>query len=89
VPNYPLVSSVGITDARGLGIFNTNFPKRSAQRLDLSDRDYFLRARAGERDLIFSKPLQGRLTGEWSLVLARRPWCSTISGSAWAGARLC
>ena len=71
-PNYPLVSRVAITDDRGLSFFNTSFPTLSAQHLDLSDRDYFIRARAGEKGLIFSNPLQARLTGEWSLVMARR-----------------
>ena len=72
VPNYPLVSRVGITDDRGEGFFNTNFPTLSAQHLDLSDRDYFQRARSGEKGLIFAGPLRTKLTNEWSQVLARR-----------------
>ena len=72
VPNYPLVGRVGIVDARGANCFNTGLPVPSEQRLDLSDRDYFQRARAGEKSLIFAGPLQARLTGEWSLILAHR-----------------
>ncbi|NVO04690.1 MAG: PAS domain S-box protein, partial [Rhodoferax sp.] len=72
VPNYPLISRVGITNELGISSINTGYGSAPVQYLNLSDRDYFQRARAGDKGLIYSGPLMARLTGEWSLVLARR-----------------
>lgn len=47
-------------------------PDSSLLPLDASSRDYFRRAQSGERGLVFSGPLQSKLTGEWALTLSRR-----------------
>ena len=72
VPNYPLVNRIVVFNSGGQEIVNTGVPRRSAPAIHVSDRDYFQRARAGEKRLIFSGPLQSRLTGEWTLILAHR-----------------
>ena len=72
VPNYPLVSRVGVIDSHGEELINTGFPEQATKGFNFSDREYFVRARAGEKGLIFSGPLEGKLNGEWSLILARR-----------------
>jgi PAS domain S-box-containing protein len=72
VPNYRLLSRIGIVNERGMEFINTAFAKQLTPRLDLSDRDYFRRARAGDKGLIIFGPVQSRLTGEWALFLARR-----------------
>jgi hypothetical protein len=72
VDYYPLVARIGVTDIAGMTVFHTAIVKYPHQRWDLSDRDYFSRAKAGETGLIYSEPLQAKLTGEWALVLARR-----------------
>ena len=72
IPAYSLVSRLGIIDERGINVLNTGFDEQSPRALDLSDRDYFRRARDGDKALLFEGPVQARLTKEWSLLLARR-----------------
>jgi PAS domain S-box-containing protein len=72
VPDYPLVSRVGVIDARGMEFLNTGVASRFGRGLTVKDRDYFRRASAGAKGLLFEGPLQSRLTGEWTLILARR-----------------
>ncbi len=69
---YPLVERIGFTGTDGVTAFNTGFDAFDQRRPDLSDRDYFSRARAGEAGLLFSGPLRAKLGGERSLILARR-----------------
>ncbi|HLO66734.1 MAG TPA: response regulator [Holophaga sp.] len=72
LPYTPLLARVGIADAGGFVVFNSSFGPAEIGHLDLSDREYFQRARAGEPGPIFAGPLRMRLTGEWALILARR-----------------
>ena len=72
VHHYPLVDRVGVTGPEGMTVFNSAVAYDPAHPIDLSDRDYFTRAESGETGLLFSGPLQAKLTGEWSLVLVRR-----------------
>ena len=72
MPNYPFANRIGIINDRGENVLNTGSSSQPAQGINLSDRDYFQRARVGEKELIFSGPLQTRLKGDWSLILARR-----------------
>ncbi|MDE2369061.1 MAG: response regulator [Burkholderiales bacterium] len=72
LPNYPLVNRVDIIDERGSHFLTTALPTPSTRNLNLADRDYFQRARAGAKGLIYAGPLRSKLTGEWTLVLARR-----------------
>jgi len=42
-------------------------------KLNLADRDYFIRLKDRQQDgLLIAKPLNNRLTGEWTLMFARR-----------------
>ena len=68
---HPLVKRIGILDSSGLNIINTGFSTKD-MRLNASDRQYFQRAKAGDRTLIFDGPLQPKAAPEWSLILARR-----------------
>ncbi|MBI5257452.1 MAG: response regulator [Burkholderiales bacterium] len=68
----PFIKRIGIIDKDGINFFNTGFTDLHGARPDAADRPYFIRARAGERELIFDGPLQPRLSPEWSLVVARR-----------------
>lgn len=72
VPAYPLVSRLGITDSRGVNLINTGFDEHSPRGQDLSNRNYFRRARDGDKGLLFEGPVQAKLTKEWALILARR-----------------
>ena len=72
VQNYPLVSRVDIVDDHGTNFLTTGLYAQTDQHLDLSNRDYFKRAHAGVKGLIFSDPLLSSLTKEWSIILARR-----------------
>ncbi|MFO1329217.1 MAG: PAS domain-containing protein [Rubrivivax sp.] len=69
---HPLVKRIGITDDAGLITFSTAEIEPAAQRAEVSARAYFQRARGGEAGPIYEGPLQARLAGEWSLVIARR-----------------
>ncbi len=72
VPYYPLVVRIGITDPAGSIILNTEFSEAENLPIAVADRDYFRQARQGDRDLIFSGPLQSKRTNEWAMILARR-----------------
>ena len=72
VPAYAVVSRLGIADERGTVVFNTGFDANSPRSFSIADRDYFQRARDGEKRMQFEGPVQARLDKEWSLVLARR-----------------
>jgi len=73
LPYYPLVARVGTTDPKGIVVFNTGFQNGEvSQQIDLSQRNYFVRAQAGEDRLFFEGPLKTRINPEWALVLARR-----------------
>jgi PAS domain S-box-containing protein len=69
---HPFVERIGIAGKDGTNILNTGFAGASATWPQVHDRDYFRRAEAGDKTLIFDGPLQPRLSPEWSLILARR-----------------
>jgi len=71
LPYYGLIARVGVADASGQVVLNTNAQGQGPQ-FDLSSRSYFGRARSGEKPLIIEGPQQSMLTGEWALALARR-----------------
>ncbi|SDH19450.1 response regulator [Propionivibrio dicarboxylicus] len=70
--HYDAVSRIGITDANGIVVVNSGFADQNRPPTDLSDRDYFRRAKGGELGRLYAGPLQSRLTDEWVIVLARR-----------------
>ena len=72
LPYYPLVARIGITDQSGEVVFNTSFQGLQHQLINVSGRDYFKHAKAGENALQYEGPLQAKLNEEWALVLARR-----------------
>ena len=72
VPYYPLVVRIGVTDQEGAVVLNTQSAGAGVPAVTIADRDYFQRAKLGDHSLIFSGPLQTRVTGEWAMVLARR-----------------
>ncbi len=72
VPHYPLIKRVGIIDTEGINFFNTGFTTGGPNRIDLRERSYYQRAKAGEQNLMFEGPLLTKLNHEWALVLARR-----------------
>ena len=72
IPHYALVARVGILNTQGVNVLNSAVSGPGAQHLNLSDRDYFKRARDGDPQLMYAGPYQSRLTGEWILVMARR-----------------
>ncbi|MDS4020024.1 MAG: ATP-binding protein, partial [Candidatus Competibacter sp.] len=82
IPSFPPVARLAIADANGRLFFNTEFAGKQHEELDISDRDYFQRAQAGEKGVIHAGPFQSKLTGEWVIVLARR---LDDSGGAFAG----
>jgi two-component system NtrC family sensor kinase len=47
---------------------STNFP---APAVDLSDRDYFVTAKGGERNTIIGEPVLGRVTGQRVVIVSR------------------
>jgi PAS domain S-box-containing protein len=67
----PLIKRVGVVDRDGINTFNTG-AGADAARPNVSEREYFRRAKAGERGLIFDGPLVPKLTPDWSIILARR-----------------
>jgi PAS domain S-box-containing protein len=73
LPYYPLVARIGISDQSGEVVFNTSFQGlQQHQLINVSGRDYFKRAKAGENTLQYEGPLHAKLNEEWALILARR-----------------
>jgi PAS domain S-box-containing protein len=72
LPSFSLVTRLGISDRNGRVILNTGFEKNSSYSIDITDRENFARAKAGERNLIHVGPVKAKLTDEWSLTLSRR-----------------
>ena len=67
----PEVSSFRILDRHGIVSFGNSYPTNVA--VDLSDRDFFIRARDDPgAGLIVFGPVFGRISKEWIIVLARR-----------------
>jgi diguanylate cyclase (GGDEF)-like protein/PAS domain S-box-containing protein len=62
----PEVDGIRITDAEGL-VLTTD----TAAPVSVGDRPYFVQARERPGALALSEPLLSRITGRWSLVLAR------------------
>lgn len=66
----PALYALRTVNADGLVEYG-NVP--SGPRISLADRDYFLRLKADpDAGLVFSKPLMGRVTAIWTIMLARR-----------------
>ncbi len=66
----PWADSLRITDASGIV---RHGPGVSGMTVDLSDRPFFKAAKASTKDeLIFSEPLQARISKKWVIAFARR-----------------
>lgn len=67
----PEVMALRITDARGTVIQGTG--SGSLAGFNMADRDYFIRLRDHpESGAVISRPVVGKVVGQWILVLARR-----------------
>jgi PAS domain S-box-containing protein len=67
----PWADSLRLTDASGIVRHGRGVPTGPA--VDLSDRDFFRRARSADKDeLIVSEPVYARISRRWVIVLARR-----------------
>jgi len=67
----PDFSALRVVNADGIVEYGKDDP--SGPRIDLSDREYFLRLkREPGAGLVFSKPLIGRVRAVWVVMLARR-----------------
>ncbi len=66
----PHVEALRATDAKGLVRYGDG--PATLQPLDVSDREYFRKARDKQRGLIVSEPLTSYSSGNWVVVFARR-----------------
>jgi len=65
------IEALRIIDPHGKLLYGTDLPP--GKETDVSDRDYFIKARDGkEGEVFFCGPYVGRLTGRHSLYLSRR-----------------
>ncbi len=71
-PSYELIKQIGIIDRHGKYIFSTLELSKTDDYADVSDRDYFIRAKSGEKGLIYSGLLKTKVLGLWSIIMARR-----------------
>lgn len=64
---------ITVVGADGLLRLSSSFDLDPAHKVDLSDREHFRLARDSVEDRLFlSKPVIGRVSGKWSIQLARR-----------------
>jgi hypothetical protein len=67
----PGLLAIRATDARGVVVLGG--PGEGGPTVSLADREHFTRLRDNPKvDLVVSKPVVGKLTGTWVIVLARR-----------------
>lgn len=82
--HVPELRSLRVTDASGMIVHGLTEGEVGSRQL--GDREYFVRLRDQPKaDLVLSRPLKSRVTGEWILVLGRR---IEGPGGAFAGAVL-
>jgi diguanylate cyclase (GGDEF)-like protein/PAS domain S-box-containing protein len=63
------VEGLRLTDAQGVVRWGNDLPE--TPRIDVSDRDYFAKARAQATGAILAGPLQSRVSGHWVVALVR------------------
>ena len=67
----PEINGLRLTDAEGNVLYGTPLP--SGKPINIADRDYFRQVRDNPKaGLVFSSPLVSRITGQWSIFIARR-----------------
>jgi hypothetical protein len=67
----PWLQALRATDAQGSIVYESGAGMGSTA--NLADRDYFIRLRdVPDAGLVISKPLIGKVTGKWLIVMARR-----------------
>ncbi|MEI6972758.1 MAG: PAS domain S-box protein, partial [bacterium] len=68
LPNF---NSLRFVDEKGIIRYGTGVPRDST--ISVADRDYFVRLRDDPNaGLVISKPVLGRIGGEWAIILGRR-----------------
>jgi hypothetical protein len=66
----PILFDLRVSDAQGLLRSGNGVDPRNG--VQVADRDYFIRLKSDpDAGLVFSKPILGRVTGRWALILAR------------------
>ncbi len=69
----PDLDSLRVTDASGDVLYGVGVDPRARPHVSAADRDYFQRLRAEpDAGLVFSKPVLGKISGKWVIVMARR-----------------
>jgi hypothetical protein len=67
----PALSGLRTVDAEGIVVFGND--ASPGKRIDLSDRDYFIRLKGDPKaGLVFSRPVLGRVRATWVVMMARR-----------------
>jgi diguanylate cyclase (GGDEF)-like protein/PAS domain S-box-containing protein len=80
----PFLDAIRVSDARGYITHGTGVDP--GLRVNIGDREYFTRLRdTAHPGLVISKPMLGRVSGKWVVVLARRvnSPAGTFAGIAW------
>ena len=67
----PMTDSLRITDASGTVVYGSD--RELPGNVSIADRDYFATLKGSAlRDLVISRPVQGKISGKWVLIFARR-----------------
>ena len=69
----PDLDSLRVTDSQGNVLYGVGVDARARPPISAADRDYFLRLRQEpDAGLVFSKPVLGKISGKWVIIMARR-----------------
>lgn len=69
----PDLDGLRVTDAKGDVLYGTGIATEARPRVSAADRDYFRRLREEpDAGLVFSKPVLGKISGKWVIIMARR-----------------
>ena len=76
--SLPELDALRFADANGIIRYGVGVKRGS--NISVADRDYFVRLRADPNaGLVISKPIQGRISGQWAIAIGRR--CNNPDGS--------
>ena len=78
VVNLPELDALRFADAKG--IIRSGVGVKAGSLISIADRDYFVRLRDdANAGVVISKPILGRVSGQWAIAIGRR--CNKADGS--------
>jgi signal transduction histidine kinase/ActR/RegA family two-component response regulator len=72
ISDHPFVARILVSDSNGRVVLGSGASDIALSAADVSDQEYFKKAAAGDRGLIFEGPVKAKFADEQVIILARR-----------------